>query len=286
MSFWRSSINLAAVLALTLATVSMTPSLASTTETDIVFGNSQIKPWGMLIDGVPQGLLVDVERALALETQKTHRLQLLPYARVIHSIYVGDVDMAGLFDGRINHSKLIKVAPITETRVIIIGKNPASRIEDIGELSGLLVGHMRGSKYGPIFDDADHFAKIPINSMSQALAMLKRGRIDAMAGVDQTFFWAMKQMQLSPDEFTELMTISRPTISLYMSQHSQHKSLIPLYRNAMQRLKEKGVIEQIFGHSEDWNLMQGWSQPWQPASIDSHSPTTHAPAEHKKPPIH
>tara|TARA_B100000446_G_scaffold40601_2_gene36241 strand:- start:23682 stop:24509 length:828 start_codon:yes stop_codon:yes gene_type:complete len=273
-------------LALTLATASVTPSLASTTESEIIFGNSQIKPWGMLIDGVPQGLLVDVERALALETHQIHKLQLLPYARVIHSIYVGDVDMAGLFDGRINHSKLIKVAPITNTRVIIIAKTPASTIDDIGELRGLLVGHMRGSKYGPIFDDADHFTKVPINSMSQALAMLKRGRIDAMAGVDQTFFWSMKQMQLSPDEFTELTTISRPTISLYMSQHSQHKALIPVYRNAMQRLKEKGIIEKIFGHSEDWNLMQGWSQPWQPAPINTHSPTTSAPTDHKRPPIH
>ncbi len=145
---------------------------------------------------------------------------------------------------------------------------------------------MRGSKYGPIFDDADHFTRIPINTMSQALAMLKRGRIDAMAGVDQTFFWAMKQMQLSPNEFSELITISRPTISLYISQHSQHKPLTPLYRDALQRLKEKGIIDQIFGHSEDWNLMQGWSQPWQPASANTLLQRTEAAIEDDQAPPH
>lgn len=286
MFFRRAPISLTQALAFTLAVACAPPSQASSGDTAIVFGNSQIKPWGMLINGVPQGLLVDVERALALETQRQHKLQLLPYARVIHSIYVGDVDMAGLFDARINHSKLIKVAPIIDTRVIIIGKAPAAPISDTSELNGLQVGYMRGSKYGPIFDDADHFTRIPINTMSQALAMLKRGRIDAMAGVDQTFFWAMKQMQLSPNEFSELITISRPTISLYISQHSQHKPLIPLYRDALQRLKEKGIIDQIFGHSEDWNLMQGWSQPWQPASANTLLQRTEAAIEDDQAPPH
>ncbi len=281
MSFRRALINLAMTLALTLSVACAPLAKAATTETEIIFGNSQIKPWGMLIDGVPQGLLVDLERALAVETQRQHKLKLLPYARVIHSIYVGDVDMAGLFDARIDHSKLIKIAPITDTRVIIIGRAPAPAISDISELNGLTVGHMRGSKYGAVFDDADQLSKIPINTMSQALAMLKRGRIDAMAGVDQTFFWAMKQMQFSPSEFSELITISRPTVSLYMSQHSRHKPLIPLYREALHRLKEKGIIDQIFGHSEDWNLMQGWSQPWQPAAIKAppHDPEPAANAD-------
>jgi|GEM_PF-495013 len=235
----------------------------------IVFANSLIKPWGMSVDGSAQGLLVDVQYALGLETGLEQQLILQPYARVIHSIYSGDVDMAGLFDARVDLSKVIKIAVITESSVTIVGKAGMQSISSIEELRGKLVGHMRGSKYGPAFDDASHFTKVPINTMLQGLAMLYRGRIDAMAGTDLTFFWAIKQKKFSPADFVPLLVISKPAVSLYISKKSPHLDLIPRYRKAMQNLHDTGVINEIFGHSTDWNKIDGWSAPWSPKKLIS-----------------
>jgi len=235
----------------------------------VVFANSLIKPWGMEIDGTAQGLLVDVQYALSLETGLEHQVQLQPYSRVIHSIYSGDVDMAMLFDAQADLSRIIKIAPVAESPVIIVGRAGIKALSSIDQLNGKLVGHMRGSKYGPIFDDATHFRKIPINAMPQALAMLIRGRIDAMAGVDLTFFWAIKQKRFPPSRFTPLLEISRPTVSLYISKKSSRLELIPIYRDAMQELHRSGVIEEIFGHNLDWNHMDGWSAPWSPRARTS-----------------
>ncbi len=237
----------------------------------ITFANSLIKPWGMRIDGSAQGLLIDVQRALAIETKHEHQVFLQPYSRVIHTVYSGDVDMAILFDARVDLSRVIKIAHVTESPVIIIGKAGTPPITSIDELQGKLVGHMRGSKYGPAFDAATHFEKVPINAMSQGLAMLTRGRIEAMTGVDLTFYWAIKQMQLSPSDFSPLFVVSKPTISLYISKKSEKIGLIPTYRRAMQTLHKNGVIEEIFGHNTDWNQMDGWSKPWQPTTVTQSS---------------
>lgn len=235
----------------------------------IVFGNSLIKPWGMSVDGSAQGLLVDVQYALGLETGLEQQLVLQPYSRVIHSIYSGEVDMAGLFDARVDLSQVVKIAAITESSIIIAGKAGMEPISSIEGLRGKVVGHMRGSKYGPVFDDASHFTKVPINTMLQGLAMLYRGRIDAMAGADQTFFWTIKQEQFSSADFVPLLVISKPVVSLYISKKSPHLDLIPRYRQAMQNLHDAGVIDEIFGHNIDWNQEGGWSAPWSPKKLTS-----------------
>lgn len=230
----------------------------------VVFANSQIKPWGMQIDGAPQGLLIDIQYALSLETGLTHKVLLQPYSRVIHSVYSGDVDMAVLFDARVDLSQVIKIAPIAESPVILVGKAGMDPLTSLDELTGKTVGHMRGSKYGPVFDEATHFTRVPINAMSQALSMLLRGRIDAMAGVDLTFFWAIQARGFKPTQFTPLLVISRPVVSLYMSKKTSRPELLPLYKTAMNQLSEKGIIEDIFGHNTEWYQMDGWSEPWQP----------------------
>jgi polar amino acid transport system substrate-binding protein len=172
--------------------------------------------------------------------------------------------MAGLFDARVDLTRVIKIAPIVESPVLIVGKAGMKPISSIEELRGKVVGHMRGSKYGPVFDEATHFTKTPINTMSQGLAMLYRGRIDAMAGVDLTFYWAIKEKRFAPSDFVPLLVISKPVASLYMSKTSPHQDLIPRYRKAMQYLHDTGVIDEIFGHSTDWDQMDGWSAPWVP----------------------
>ena len=237
---------------------------ASTSKAPVVFANSQIKPWGMNIEGIAQGLLIDTQYALSLETGLPHVVHLQPYARVIHSVYSGTVDMAMLFDTHVDHRRVIRVAEITQTRVIVVGPASSPAIKSLDELKGKRVGHMRGSKYGQQFDSATHFTRVPINTMFQALAMLRRGRIDAMAGVDVTFFWAIQQSNFNAEDFSQLLVVSRPTVSLYLSKQSTRQDLIPTYRDAVARLNEKGILKKIFGHSETWEKMEGWSAPWQP----------------------
>lgn len=256
----------------------------------VVFANSQIKPWGMQIDGAAQGLLIDIQHALSIETGLTHKVLLQPYSRVIHSVYSGDVDMAALFDARVDLSRAIKIAPIAESPVILVGKAGMTPLTSLDELTGKTVGHMRGSKYGPTFDEATHFTRVPINTMSQALSMLLRGRIDAMAGVDLTFFWAIQARGFKPTQFTPLLVISRPVVSLYMSKKSSRPELLPLYRTAMNQLSEKGIIEDIFGHNTEWHQMDGWSEPWQPKteykseSLRNTNPHHHQSPNYAQPP--
>lgn len=89
----------------------------------------------MHIDGFAQGLLVDLQYALSIETGFSHQVELQPYARAIQSVYYGDVGMAALFEPRVNLSGVIQVAPITEASAIIVGKAGTPRLNSISELS-------------------------------------------------------------------------------------------------------------------------------------------------------
>lgn len=222
------------------------------------FATSTVKPWGMVNEGVPEGLLIELLQGLEAETGINATNVMLPYPRVIHALYGGEVDMAVLFDSPSALSTAIRVGHVVDTRVLVIGRAGAAPLTDVQALQGRLVGYIRGSRYGPSFDEARHFRKLPVNTMMQGLAMLVRNRLDAMTGTDQSFFWALKEMQLAPERLSLLTVVSGATGSLYMSKISPRQALIPVYREALLRLKARGVIGQIFSETHDWRAPAGW----------------------------
>jgi hypothetical protein len=57
--------------------------------------------------------------------------------------------------------------------------------------------------------------------------MLLSGRIDTMAGVDQTFYWAIKEMQLDPLKPDTANGNQPAEDRLFISKKSSHLDRIP-----------------------------------------------------------
>ncbi len=222
------------------------------------FATSTVRPWGMNIGGKEQGLLVNVFNALHRHTGIAASNQLQPYPRVIYSVYSGVVDLAVLFDSPSARENAIRVGHLVDTRVLIVARSGTKPIDSLEQLEGQLVGYIRGSKYGPSFDNATHFTRLAVNTMEQGLAMLIRNRLDAMAGTDQSFYWAMKQMRLGTPQLSKLLVVGGATGSLYMSKNSPRQDLIPVYQDALEALHKDGTLSEIFSESHEWGVPENW----------------------------
>ncbi len=217
------------------------------------FATSTVKPWGFInAQGEEEGLLVHFEQELRLETGIAYENYLQPYPRVIHSLASGAVDFAVIFDTHAPKEQAIRVGDVTRPEIIIVAKRGARTHESVEGLAGMQIGYIRGSKYGPHFDEATHFTRIPINKMQQGIAMLLKGRIDAMASTDQSLYWSMDKMGVDASKLTKVISLGETTGGLYMSKQSARRDLLPIYRKALQRMEAKGTMARIFYQNDAW----------------------------------
>lgn len=226
---------------------SATPAVASVAK----FSTSNVKPWGFLgSDGKPAGLLIRVADALQGELSNGSDIvienQLRPYPRVIHEIKTATVDFAVMFNSPSANSIAVSLGKVVDARVIIIGVADREQIASLDDLAGKVVGHIRGSKYGPDFDDHRTMKKRSLGSMKQGIDMLLNGRIYALASADQTIYYAMQQMDIPRDAITTMYTVSSIQADLYFSKASSNPHLATRVKQALDRLRAKGTLDQIF----------------------------------------
>lgn len=218
----------------------------------ITFASTSVEPWGIQSAGEDKGLLISIIKALSLETGINTSVDLQPYPRVVHSLYGGKVDMAFLFDSPSTRDSVIRIGHLVESSMIVVGRAGSTELTSLADLKGKTVGIIRGSKYGADFDNAAHFRLEPVSSMEQGLAMLMRHRTDVMVGTDQSVYWAMREMNVGAKRLSKLFVMGGTSGSLYISKTSKHQALIPIFKEALEKLHQNGTMKQVFDSRYQW----------------------------------
>lgn len=76
--------------------------------------------------------------------------------------------------------------------------------------------------------------------------MLLQNRIHAVATTEQTFYYALKKLNISKNKITSILTIHTTSGDLYFSKASKNIHLIEPFKNALTSLNKKGVLHDIF----------------------------------------
>jgi len=216
------------------------------------FSTSNVKPWGFInTEGVPTGLLISLVHALESELASSGNgikidNKIRPYPRVILELGAGVVDFAVMFNSPESNRIGISVGKVADHEILLVGLAGAPKINKFSQLESKPIGHIRGSKYGQLFDNNKLLNKISLGSMKQGIDMLLLRRIYALASADQTLYYALNELQISSHKITPLMTINRVSTELYFSKASTKTELIPAFTHALKKLKSKGVLNTIF----------------------------------------
>ncbi len=217
------------------------------------FSTSNIEPWGFINEkGVPTGLLIKLanalEKELATDGDNGVKIvnQVRPYPRVIRELEKGAVDFAVMFKSPEADKIGISVGKVADHKVLLIGLADIPAIKNLSQLENKHIGYIRGSKYGPLFDNNKSLNKVSLGSMEQGINMVLLRRIYALASADQTLYFALKELKIPSQKITTLMTINQVSTELYFSKASIRTELIPPLTEALSRLKAKGVLSTIF----------------------------------------
>jgi len=207
-------------------------------ETPVSYSISSIKPWGMNVNGVNQGILIEFVQALERETGLPYRVSLRPYARVFQDLYSGEADMGFVFDSPNIIKRAIRIGTVMNTTVSIVGPAGSTPYRSMSDLKGLSVGVMRGSKYGQEFDSFKDYTKVRVNTINQGVSMLMAGRLDAMVATSPTLEWGMRNSKANEGDLTALLVIQGPVVGLYLSRKSIRPQIEKIYREALERLND------------------------------------------------
>lgn len=220
---------------------------------DLTFSTSNVEPWGWFNEEYePKGLLVALNTALQKEMMhRSHRIlhftnHIRPYPRVINDIKTGRADFAVLFNSRESDQFGESVGKVSDFKVLVTGLRDADSINSLQDLKGRPIGYVRGSRYGPVFDDNTDLSKVALDSMDKGLDMLLKGRLAALVCLDQTLFHALAKKRIPAGRTQTLMVLGSARADLYISRRSKNQSLAEIAEISLEALHQNGTIQAIF----------------------------------------
>lgn len=215
---------------------------------------SNVEPWGFLDEnGQMQGMLVDFQRSLFERARIQYQNHMQPYPRVIHAIASGNADVAVMFKSPMADEVAISLGRVLSVPVVIVvlAENP-HQFRQLDDFEGMVVGQVRGSKYGPAFDNNARFKRVSIPHVDQALRMLKAGRIDAMASTKQSLLFAMHATGFAGDQLRIALPLFDVSADLYVSKNAVNAAWVEPLRETLEAMRADGTLTPSFYQSPYW----------------------------------
>ena len=138
-------------------------------------------------DGALQGLDIDLLNQLSARTGLRFKVQRAPWARGLAALQNGKADlMTGLAKTPEREAYIHYLAKPYYACAPRFYAAPAQAkaLHSYAQLAGLTIGHVLESAYFEPFDSDAQLRKTAVNTESQLLEMLSRGRLQAVIGTD------------------------------------------------------------------------------------------------------
>lgn len=216
-------------------------------------GNISEPPLGIYDEqnGQYTGMIVDYISALSIELGEDVVSRPMVWNHALEALKSGETDICDMIPSQERQAVYAFTAPIYDLNGAIVVPAASDAIRRVSDLGGHRVVVQKGdyaieymAKYGIRAE------LVQVDNMSQAMAMLKAGQVDAAVGDEPVAFYYLNALAMEQD-FTIL---DKP---LYQSQVSlavikEDTELLHVLDKAVFKLRQKGVLAQI---------QRKWSRP-------------------------
>jgi len=203
------------------------------------------------------GIHVDFIDALEARSGICIDKKIMPYARAVKNIKMGVHD-AGILNPSLDddfYTHVQNVEKLITLQTIIIPKKGLN-LDNDKSLKNITIGKVRGSPLGPSFDESQHEI-LELTSYEHGLSMLKRGRIDALAG-NASGMNVIGEFSLNHYFNIEgKFVIGERELWLVFSKKSGHVDQIETIKKSAHALVNEGVIALIFEKyiGKNWKVL-------------------------------
>lgn len=216
-----------------------------------------VEPWGFIgADGEPTGLLVNFQRELFHRAGLPYEQRMRPYPRVIHDISIGKGDFGVMFNSPQADAVGRSLGAVVTMRILVVSRVQSDAMQSLDDLAGLRVGYVRGSKYGPMFDNNPAFEHIPVNSAEQGLRMLMTHRLDAMASTEQSLIYASVITGIPTGHLQVALELGKARADFYVSHSNKQSQWQGALQSALAGMARDGSLRRLFYQHDLWPQAQ------------------------------
>ena len=203
------------------------------------------------ITGIHWELLTILEEKSGLCMNK----KLLPYSRAWRSIQFGDHD-GGILSRASERDPFVEyIAKLITLRTVVIPRKNLT-LHTYDDLKNIVIGRVRATLLSDRFDNDSELNILELATYERAINMLKKGRIDAIAGSGLGLSVITRLGEQDYFNFSGKLIIGERELWLIFSKYSKHSEMIPQLRETMQELIKEGAFNDILikYYGENWHL--------------------------------
>ena len=203
---------------------------------------TDLMPWSEVnARGELTGILVEAGRQLARLSGEALDVTPLPYARALHMLGGGQVQlMLALQTARLDQLA-VPIAPVGEGEIALLTRAGLD-IDSVAGLEGKRVGHLRLADYGMALAASPGIIRYEISSYAQGLLMLELGRIDALLAIRTAILYTAKMLDIPLSHFGPLHVLRRKPVMLYLSRQGAPQVSAQKLKQACGQMLQQGAI--------------------------------------------
>lgn len=170
---------------------------------------------------------------------------IIPKPRVLLYLKDGKTDAAILFKSKSLTESVIFVDKVRSIPIVVVTKDHTiEKYEDLHKLND--VAMFRAGSVSPRFDSDSKINKVSVKDYPSMVAMLSKGRIDAIIGNGIVIQALIEKSCLQNSLKISPLIIGEKEQWLVFSKKSHHLDKIPLVKSAITTLRAEGTVDNIF----------------------------------------
>ena len=171
-----------------------------------------------------------------------------PYARILHSLKTGELDLALILHNSAIENDAIYIGPLSLAKIILITPSGTSIrcYNDLYQLKNIAV--IRHAQFNEQFDQDNALHKITLDSYDQAISMLKMNRIDGVIGSKIGLEYALRQQGMDLNLISNAFELDTKELGLHLAKKSSFITLLPLLTSAVENNYQQDLLYQLYQH--------------------------------------
>ncbi len=152
-----------------------------------------------------------------------------PYARVLHSLKAGRLDVALIFKNSALIEHVDYIGPVSKSKVVVVtnNRNSINTYEDLSNLKAIAV--IRAANFDNKFDNDNALPKVQVESYEQAIKMFKLGRVDGVVGSIVGLDYQLRIQNVDVNILSRAYVLGEKEWWLHLSKKSLFKNIkLPL----------------------------------------------------------
>lgn len=221
---------------------------------DVLAGSLRVvaNQWPPYVDqSMPQkGMAIEIVEAAFKRAGYQHTIRIETWTRALEGLEIGIYDVAGAVWKTPEREKILIFSdPYWINQIKFIKKKGLKAdFNNLGNLSGYLIGTLRDYAYDEAFVNSKTLIKIPQNHMIQNLLKLRQGDIDITLGDENAIRYELNQYMkgsISEFEFLQKPLASRGLHIAVSKQNTKAAKIIADFNQVIRAMKADGSFDTI-----------------------------------------